>query len=148
MWLSIVAYTIRLGVCLGLIETEPETAQKRAYIRAHDALHWLRSLLLDSDLQLVEEHRCRFLKKSKVHTISFADGRLFLDQPRSRQKQPIALIFDPDLVDEVELGPQGSVTFQYDEGKLHIEVQAGDDTIGVLGTSRVAVDYMLHFQAG
>ncbi|MBS2039312.1 hypothetical protein JST97_30285 [bacterium] len=148
MWLSIVAYMIRAGVTLGLIETEPETAQRRAYIRAHDALHWLRSLLWDSQLQQVDEHQCRFLKSAQVHTISFEEGRLFLDRPRARQKQPIPLVFDPLLVDEVELGPDGSVRFAYSSGRLHIEVQAGDDSLGVLGVSRLAVDYMLHFDAG
>lgn len=148
MWLSIVAYMIRAGVSLGLIETEPETAQKRAYIRAHDALHWLRSLLLDSRLQLVEPQRCRFTKNARVRTISFEQGRLFLDQPRTRLKQPVALVFDPDLVDEFELGPESSVGFEYRSGRLRIRVEAGDDTIGVLGHSRVEVEYMLHFDAG
>ncbi|MFN8612139.1 MAG: hypothetical protein U0931_31635 [Vulcanimicrobiota bacterium] len=148
MWLSIVAYMIRAGVRLGLIETEPETAQKRAYIRAHDALHWLRSLLLDSQLQEVEAHRCRFHKDQQVHTVFFQAGRLFLDHPRARPRQPIPLIFDPRLVDEVDLGPQGQVDFAYRQGKLRIEIQAGDDSLGVLGTSRLAVEYLLHFDAG
>ena len=53
VWLSIIAYMIQFGTKLGLVKTEPESAVSRAYVRAHDALHWLRTHLVGSTLESV-----------------------------------------------------------------------------------------------
>lgn len=137
MWLSIVAYMIRAGVKLGLVETEPESPQSRAYIRSHDGLHWLRSQLLDSQLISVAESHCRFLKKGRHYHIRFEAGKLSLDPPRQAPRSAIALTFDPQAVDEVDLGPQSFVIFSYLNEQLKIRLQAGDDSTGEVGVSQV-----------
>lgn len=137
VWLSIIAYTIRLGVKLGLVKTEPETAQSRAYIRSHDGLHWLRSQLLDSRLTLVEETRLGFIHKQRHYTICFADGKLSLDPPRQGSRSAIPLTFDPQATAQLDLGPQSFVTFVYDQEQLKIELQAGDDSLEEVGVWKV-----------
>ena len=137
MWLSIVAYMIRAGVKLGLVETEPESAQSRAYIRSHDALHWLRSQLADGRLTRVEETSCSYLKNGHTYTIRFQDGKLDLSPPRRAPRSANPLTFDPQAVDEVDLGPQSFVTFLYQNEQLKIKLQAGDDSTGEVGVAPV-----------
>ncbi|MBX3170153.1 MAG: hypothetical protein KF760_22300 [Candidatus Eremiobacteraeota bacterium] len=137
MWLSLIAYTIRLGVKLGLVKTEPESAQSRAYIRSHDGLHWLRSQLLNSRLTCVEETLLRFSNKGRQYTIRFQEGKLSLEPPRQGARSAIALTFDPQAVDELELGPQSFVIFSYARNQLSIQLQAGDGSLGEVGVSKV-----------
>lgn len=148
MWLSIVAYTIRLGVKLGVVKTEPESAQSRAYIRSHDGLHWLRSQLLESRLNHVQERLLRFTHKGRQYTIRFDQGKLTLDPPRPRVRRAIPLTFDPQSVDEVDLGPQSFVTFGYDKEQLQIQLQAGDDSIGEVGVSKVELRLRIDWEPG
>lgn len=133
MWLSIIAYTIRFGVKLGLVKTEPDSAQSRAYIRCHDGLHWLRSQLLESRLNHVEATLLRYTNKGRQYTVRFTEAKLSLSPPRQGVRSAIALTFDPQSVDEVDLGPQSFVTFGYDHGRLQIKLQAGDDSTGEVG---------------
>ena len=144
VWLSIVAYMIRAGVHLGLVKTEPESARSRAYIRAHDALHFLRSHLNEGRLLEVDLHRCRYLKRGKPHVLLGEHGLLSLDQdPAGRP--PIDLVFDPQLVNEVQLGPEGFVEFRYHQDQLQIVVQAGDDSLGEVGVFLVRLQLALPF---
>lgn len=128
---------IRAGVKLGLVETEPDTAQSRAYIRSHDGLHWLRSQLLDSQLTHVETRVCQFIKNGRHYTIRFEEDKLSLAPPRRPPRSAIPLTFDPQSVDEVDLGPQSSVFFSYVNDQLKIRLQAGDDSLGEVGVSQV-----------
>jgi len=147
VWLSIVAYMIRAGVHLGLVKTEPESARSRAYIRAHDALHFLRSHLNEGVLLEVDLHRCCYRKRGKPHVLLCEQGLLSLDQePAARP--PIDLVFDPQLVNEVQLGPQGYVDFHYDQNQLKIVVQAGDDSLGEVGVYQVQLQLALPFDSG
>ena len=139
MWLSIIAYMIRAGVKLGLVDTEPETPQGRAYIRAHHALTWLRTQVMDSRLVQVEETLCIYRVKDHDSTIHFADGKLAVTPRRQAVRAAIPLVFDPQAVDEVELGPQGFVKFSYQNQQLSISLQAGDDSLGEVGVARVAL---------
>jgi len=145
MWLSIIAYMIRAGVKLGLVETEPESAQSRAYIRSHDALHWLRSQLADGQLTRVEETTCGYLKKGQAYTIRFQDGKLELSPPRKALRSVNPLTFDPEAVDEFELGPQGFVIFTYLNDQLKIKLQAGDDSTGEVGVAPVELQLRVSF---
>ncbi|MBN9417159.1 hypothetical protein ABS71_12770 [bacterium SCN 62-11] len=137
MWLSIIAYMIRAGVKLGLVETEPETPQGRAYIRAHHALTWLRTQVLDSQLVRVEESLCIYRVKDREYTIRFENGSLSVTPPRQAVRRAIPLVFDPQAVDELELGPQGFVKFSYQNEQLGISLQGGDDSLGEVGLARV-----------
>ena len=128
---------IRAGVMLGLVETEPVSALSRAYIRSHDGLHWLRSQLLDSHLTEVEETLCRYHKRGKIYTIRFRDGLLTVDPARSSPRRAIPLAFDPQSVDELDLGPQSFVAFSYRDQELHIKLQAGDNSLGEVGVAPV-----------
>lgn len=136
MWLSLIAYMIRAGVKLGLVGTEPETAQGRAYVRAHEALTWLRTQVMDSQLVLVEETRCVYRVKGGDYTIRFQEERLTVDPARVSNRRVNPLIFDPQAVDEFELGPQGFVKFSYQHDQLKIQVQGGDESLGELGLAR------------
>ena len=144
MWLSIVAYMIRAGVHLGLVQTEPESARSRAYIRAHDALHFLRSHLNGGVLLKVDVHRCCYRKRGKPHVLLYDQGRLSLDQVASA-RPPIDLVFDPQLVNQVELGPEGFVAFHFDQDRLTIVVQAGDDSLGEVGVFQLQIQLALPF---
>ena len=146
MWLSLVAYMIRAGVHLGLVKTEPESARSRAYIRAHDALHFLRSHLNQGCLLEVDLHRCSYLKGGKPHVLQCQQGLLSLDQ-QPAARPPIDLVFDPQLVNEISLGPEGFVDFHYDHGQLQIVVQAGDDSLGEVGVCQVQIQLALPFNS-
>lgn len=137
MWLSLFAYIIRAGVALGLVETEPETAEGRAYIRAHDALLWLRVRLGGSRIESVDAFGCRYVKREQPMTISVMDGKLVSSAAVSRGLSPLQLDLDAS---EVNLGPRGSVVFAYVGGRLKVVLVAGDDSTGRLGTCQVELE--------
>ena len=128
------------------MQTEPDSAHSRAYIRAHDALHFLRSHLNQGRLLEVDSHRCRYLKRGKPHLLLCQQSLLSLDQ-QPGTRPPIDLIFDPLLINEVPLGPEGFVNFRYDQGQLKIVVQAGDDSLGEVGVSQLQIQLALPFDS-
>lgn len=148
MWLSIIAYTIRLGVKLGLVKTEPDSAQSRAYIRAHDGLHWLRSQLLESRLTQVEATVLGFTNKGRQYTIRFDQGKMTVSPSRPRVRRAIPLTFEPQLIDEMELGPQSFVLFGYESEQLQIQLQAGDDSTDEVGVSKVELHLRIDWEDG
>lgn len=148
MWFSLIAYVIQAASHLGLIETEPKCSQRRAYLLAHEAMYWLRSLLSESTLLEVEPHRCRLRKAGLVNTVCFAEGRVYLQEPRKQNSLPNSLSFDPGLVDEIELGPGSLVTFTYEQGRLRVEVEVKSELVGETKNYRLAIDYLLALESG
>ncbi|CAN0496174.1 unnamed protein product, partial [Phaeothamnion confervicola] len=76
MWLSIFAYTIRIAAKLGLVKTEPATPKERAYLRAHEGMHWLRLHLSGAQVIETQEQRVVFARNGLTQQIEWRDGQL------------------------------------------------------------------------
>lgn len=133
VWLSIVAYMVRAGVMLGLVETEPQTPESRAYLRAHHALLWLRTHLADCQLLECQPEFLELRRHGEELQIAGTGQHLRM---QGRPHTPLNLRLAREAAEQTEyaLGPQGWVRFDYDEGWLKVELQAGDDSLGSLGS--------------
>lgn len=123
MWLSLIAYTIRAGVWLGLVKTESDDPKQRAYIRWHQALNWLRTHLQNGRLQ---EHGEHFLQLEDGRRISFEAPFLKIYGVQAMEKLSPRFFVDPRQSTEFDLGEQGQVRFSYQLDVLTIDMQASD----------------------
>lgn len=146
MWLSIIAYAIRIGVKLGVVQTEPASAESRAYVRAHDAIHWLRSHLVGCRVESVQPTSVCFWQGGARKDISLKGTQLILDDLSQTSAPERPLMFDPKGVQEFELGPQGYARFDYAQGGLNMVVEVGDDTTGTLGHHRSEIRFLVPLQ--
>lgn len=145
MWLSLFAYIIRIGNKLGLVKTESESPDGRAYVRAHDALHWLRTHLVGCELESVEETAVSFRQHGRRNEIRLAGSQLQLAVPSAEGLAATPLTFDPKGLDAVELGPKGFVRFAYQDGGLNVVVCAGDDSLGRHGQHQSQLRFVVPF---
>lgn len=143
MWLSLFAYMIQLGNKLGLVKTESESADGRAYQKAHQALLWLRSHLVGCELERVEETRVCFQQGGHRNEIHLEGTRLALGQPQSTGRTASVHMFEFKELDSVELGPEGFVRFEYRESGLDVTVQAGDDSLGRSGRYQSRIRFVV-----
>ena len=144
MWLSIIAYMVRIGAKLGLVQTEPDSAESRAYIRAHDALHWLRNHLVGCSLEAVNQDSVSFWQHGERNQIRQVGNQLMaarLVDPSLAVASP--LVFDPKTMQSCELGPEGFAHFDYKEGGLNVSLQAADDSLGVPGYYRTKIRFVV-----
>lgn len=142
MWLSIFAYTIRIAAKLGLVKTEPTTPKDRAYVRAHDGMHWLRLHLSNAQVIETQEHRVVFSRQGVVQQIECRDNQLWLgNEPSEGARLEARAFFDPRGTAAFDLGPGGSVKFGYDNKKLSVTLDSRDDTLGEMGAHQAHLSF-------
>lgn len=145
MWLSIVAYMVRAGAYLGLVQTESDDPDHRAYVRAHQALLWLRTQLAEGQVVAVEEQCIRLTVEGQERQLLALPGLLQLSGPPLPQARLVAEhFFEPQALDSVNLGPQGWARFRLDHGQLHCQLEAYDESSGRCGrhASQLTVNLM------
>lgn len=142
MWLSIFAYTIRIAAKLGLVKTEPATPKERAYLRAHEGMHWLRLHISGAQVEETQEQRVIFSRGGVTQQIECRDSQLWLGTETSEESPLKERAFvDPRGASAFDLGPGGSATFSYSERKLSVSLIAGDDSLGEIGTHQAHLSF-------
>jgi hypothetical protein len=129
MWLSIVAYLVRAGAYLGVVQTESDDPDHRAYVRAHQALLWLRTQLAEGQVVAVEEQRISLSIEGQERQLLALPGLLQLrGSPLPQARLVAEHFFEPQALDIVELGPEGWARFRLDQGQLHCELEACEES--------------------
>ena len=133
MWLSLFAYAIKAGIMLGLVKTESDDPQQRAYIRCHQTLMWLRQHLEGAHLRECQPQR---LILDKGRTLEFEAPHLRVLGAKAQMGLSPEVFVDPRHSTELDLGEQGAVEFSYTAGQLHITLQVSDSSTGQVGVWR------------
>jgi len=121
---------VRLGAHLGLVKTEPESPDSRAYLRAHQALHWLRNYLVGCQLERVQPDRVIFRRDGQTQQIQLQGSLLQASLQLQASGSVRPLVHEPEQLQEVDLGPSGWARFEYRDGALEVTLEAGDDSLG------------------
>ena len=135
---------IRIGARLGLVETEPTTPESRAYVRAHEGVHWLRSHLNGCRVREVASDRVCFRKDGLIQEIVFENSQLTLTSPEPNIKPGLSdrFFFDPTGQPTFELGAGGFVQFEHKGDNLKAILEATDDTLGQVGRHKAQISFV------
>jgi hypothetical protein len=139
----VMAWAVQLGEFIGFVKTVPLTPEGRAYERAQQGAQWLRYHLAKVEILSIQpsqlEIRERNLNSDEPSSqLSYENGRVFVSSNQgARTSNLVQRHFTiPEEAPEFELGPDSWLRFSQQGQTLLIELQAGDDSLGTLGTSQ------------
>jgi hypothetical protein len=144
VWLSIIAYMVRIGARLGLVPTGPDSAESKAYVRAHDALHWLRQYLVGSRLDSVSDNTVCFWQQGQRNQIRFSGSQLWAHlEVAPDPGQDCGIVFDPRTMQSFELGEDSSAHFTYQEGGLNVSLEATSEHSGRVARYKTQIRFVV-----
>ena len=127
---------VRAGSWLGLVKTESDDPEHRAYVRAHQALLWLRTQLSEGQVTSVEAENIVFEVDGEERILTASPGQLQLHGALPAARLASQYFFEPQCLESVDLGPGGMASFALERGQLSCRLLVRDESLGRGGEHR------------